>query len=344
MNSGQNNFQILSLSGGGVRGLYTITILAELEQYLADEHNDPNYWIGRHFDLIAGTSIGGILALALANGVTARELKKVIDLNRKNIFPQETGPLRIFWKYYKKLFSGSYSAVPLKEAIESVVSDKKIGDLKTRVLIPTINASSGLVQTFKTPHHPTFRRDLKLKISDVALATSAAPTYFPPHQIGSCKYVDGGIAANSPALMAYYEARYFLDVDPGRIRLLSVGTMGQLQTLSEKKKQKNGYLTAWGVGEKLVSMCLSSTESLHNQIVKHLLEPHQFIEVDDFLTPSQSDTKIELDNSSDEAATILKGRAEHKAQRVINEPVLKDIFSNLAAAAKFFNMPESISE
>lgn len=340
MNSDQKNFQILSLSGGGVRGLYTITILAELEQYLADEHNDRDYWIGRHFDLIAGTSIGGILALALASGVTARELKDVIDSSRKSIFPQEGR----FKKIYKKLFSGSYSPTPLKEVIESVVGNKKIADLKTRVLVPAINASSGLVQTFKTSHHEDFRRDLKLKISDVALATSAAPTYFPPHQIGNSKFVDGGIAANSPALMAYYEARYFLNVEASQIRLLSVGTMGQLQTLPEKKKQKNGYLTAWGLGEKLVSMCLSSTESLHNQIVQHLLEPNQFIVVDDYLTPSQSDTKIDLDNASDEAAAILKGRAEHKAQRVINEPVVKEIFSNQTCKPKFYNLTTSSPE
>ena len=113
---------------------------------------------------------------------------------------------------------------------------------------------------------------------------------------------------------------------------------------NENKNQNNGYLTTWGAGEKLVSMCLSSTESLHNQIVEHLLEPYQFKAVDDYLTPSQSDTKIDLDNSSDEAATILKGRAEHRAQREINDPVLREIFSNQAGAPQFYNLSTSSSE
>lgn len=341
MSNTEKPFQILSLSGGGVRGLYTITVLAELEQYLADEHSETDYWIGKHFDLIAGTSIGGILALALANGVTARKLKEVIDSKRKEIFPQMTGPFSTVRKYYKKLFSGSYSPEPLREAIEEVVGQDKIKDLKTRVLVPALNASSGLVQTFKTPHHPDFRKDWKLDIADVALATSAAPTYFPPHLIGNAKYVDGGLAANSPALMAYHEARHFLNVAPGNIKILSIGTMGHKQTIKESTKPKNGYLSAWGFGEKLVSMCLSSTESLHNQIVSHLLDIDHFLEVDDPLTPSQAETKLELDNPSDIAAGILMGRGEHKAQYVISMPFSKDLFSRVAPAPEFYNIPKS---
>jgi len=82
-------FQVLSLSGGGARGLYTIQVLAKLEEYLSDSSGNESYNISQHFDLICGTSIGGILALALAHGrYNAREILKIMNDNQLNIFPQ----------------------------------------------------------------------------------------------------------------------------------------------------------------------------------------------------------------------------------------------------------------
>lgn len=334
-NNESTPFNILSLSGGGVRGLYTITVLAELEKYLAEKSGDEDYWIGQHFDLISGTSIGGILGLALASGVTARELEKVLDDNRKLIFPKTS-----FLKAaIGQLFSGKYSAEPLKKVIQEVVGEKKIGDLKTRVLVPAINASTGLVQTFKTPHHKDLQRDWRFKVLDVALATSAAPTYFPPHKIDSAIYVDGGLAANSPALMALHEARHFLEKDSNNIYLVSIGTMGQKFTKRECSKGRYGYL-GWGLGEELIAISMSSTESLHNQIAQHELEDDRYLFIDSSNTPSNSEAGLELDNASDEAADILKAQAKSKAQYAINEPVLRSVFQHKALPPKFHYGPQ----
>ncbi|WP_315982999.1 CBASS cGAMP-activated phospholipase [Aliamphritea spongicola] len=186
------DFQILSLSGGGMRGLYTVHVLAELEQSLAELHDEPDYWIGKHFDLICGTSIGGIVALGLASGINARDLSHILDSNRLKIFPLEkTNKIAKITKKIRQARKGLYSSEPLREVLDDVFGNMLIGELKSRVLIPTVNFTTGSVQVFKTPHHPDFQRDWKVKAVDVALATSAAPTYFPIHQIGNCWYVDG---------------------------------------------------------------------------------------------------------------------------------------------------------
>lgn len=332
-------FQILSLSGGGVRGLYTITVLAELETLLAEQTGDTNYWIGKHFDLIAGTSIGGILALALANGVRARKLKEILDTNRKAIFPDEKGCFKNVKKYLKILFKGQYSPDPLRESIISVVGEDTLGEITTPVLIPTINVSTGLVQTFKTPHHPDFQRDWKEKIVDVALATSAAPVYFPPHEIRNSQYIDGGLAANSPALMAYHEATFFLHQNPSQIKLLSIGTMGQRDTLNTNSKGRHGYVNTWDKGKKIVAMSLSSTESLHNQIVKHLLDDSHVAFLDDPLTPDQATADLRLDNASDEAAKILTAQAENQAKYFSGTPFFKDLIKHEAPQATLYHGP-----
>lgn len=339
----KSDFQILSLSGGGMRGLYTASVLADLEQSLADEHDQPDYWIGQHFDLICGTSIGGILALGLAAGINARSLRDTLDKNRLNIFPlTKKGMFSRIGKTCRQATSGLYSAAPLKTIIEGVLGDAIIGDMKTRILIPAVNYTTGAVQVFKTPHHVTFKRDWKLKAVDVALATSAAPTYFPIHQINDCWYVDGGLAANSPALMAVHEAQYFLGKKSDQVRLMLVGTMGLQKTADQSSNRQKGYL-GWGAGKDLIDLTLSANEGLHNQISSHLLPEDRLLVIDDSQTADQS-KNLALDNASDEAASTLKGRGSHRAQNTINNNVFLDITSNIAETPTFYYGPNQNSQ
>jgi patatin-like phospholipase/acyl hydrolase len=337
--SAKTDFQILSLSGGGMRGLYTATVLAELEQSLADKSENPNYWIGQHFDLICGTSIGGVLALGLASGLTARELKNILDSNRKNIFPSRGHP----WvKSVRQLVLGLYSAQPLLNVLQNAFENQTIGDLKTRILVPTVNYTTGSVQVFKTPHHTDFKTDWKRTIVDVALATSAAPTYFPIHQMDDRWYVDGGLAANSPALMGLHEARYFLDKSDSQIRLMLVGTMGLEKSADQSKKLKRGYW-GWNKGRDLIDLTLSANEGLHNQIVRHLISDDHLLEIDDKQTPDQSKL-LELDNSSDVAASTLKGRAKDRAQKIISNSTFQKFSNHQASTPTFYYGPNKNTE
>ena len=202
-------FQILSLSGGGFLGLYSIAVLANIERHTGTR-------IANHFDLLAGTSIGGILALALAAEVPAEEIQNAFDDNGQRIFgtsPQPKSGLFAFIDVTSRLWRSKYDAAARRDTIEGILdADMRIGDLKHPVIVPAVNLTQGAPQLFKTPHHENFKLDHKLRVVDVALATSAAPTYFPLATIGDSIYTDGGLYANSPDLLALHEAIHFFEV------------------------------------------------------------------------------------------------------------------------------------
>ena len=154
--------RILSLNGGGVRGLYTITVLAEFERILAN--GDESYSIAEHFDLIAGTSIGGLLALGLADGKTARELQAKVLEHACTIFPPRKKIVpKILWDFWKgacTIFGNRYSGENIVKAVADIEgSDRTIRDLQRRVLIPTVNITTGKPLFVKTCHNPRFTRD-----------------------------------------------------------------------------------------------------------------------------------------------------------------------------------------
>lgn len=215
-------FQILALSGGGYRGLFSAHILAKLEE----QAGRP---IGECFDLIAGTSIGGIIATGLALGKSAKEIRDVFEQRGEDIFTRGEptwNPITKTARFLRGIVKPKYDGTELRKAIEDVVgADTVIGDAKTRLLVPTVNMTKGSVQLFKTAHHPDFFLDHKVKAADVVMATSAAPTFFPMAKIGAAYFVDGGVVANAPDLCAIHEATQFLEAELDDIRVLSIGTI-----------------------------------------------------------------------------------------------------------------------
>jgi uncharacterized protein len=188
-------FRILSLSGGGIKGAFSASVLASIE----DEIKEP---LGEYFDLIVGTSTGGILALGLGFRIPA---KKIMDFYRDmgpSIFPA-TGRLGVKG-IFRQVFGPKYSHEALRAALVQVLADRKFGESKNRLVIPTYDAVRGRIFLFKTAHDPRFQYDVDALAVDVALATSAAPTYFAaspfPAHVGS-SFVDGGVWANNPVLV-----------------------------------------------------------------------------------------------------------------------------------------------
>lgn len=211
-------FRILSLDGGGIRGAFIAACIAEFERQLKRPVTD-------YFDLIAGTSTGGIIALALGLGEPAERVKFFYKEYGPRIFtrpPKRRSPqwLTLCLKPARKLFpflrsideeqlfQAKYSAEPLREALVAVFGERTLEDaIHSRLIIPSVDLITGQTITFKTPHQPGFVRDRHFKAVDVALATAAAPTYFPHAVIqpGSA-YSDGGLWANNPTVVAIAEA------------------------------------------------------------------------------------------------------------------------------------------
>ncbi len=222
-------FQILSLDGGGIKGLFSAAVLAAIEA-------DLNVNIAEHFDLIVGTSTGGIIALGLGLGLRPQQ---IVD------FYANDGP-DIFRNWFKRRnfshwFYRKFSQQPLRAALQrqGTFGGKIFGQSNKRLVIPAYNLGDDDVYLFKTPHDERLTRDWKVPAWKVALATSAAPTYFP-----SCRYVDhirhidGGVWANNPTMIGVVEAVSMLKIPLEKIHVLSLGT-------SDPMVRRAGFLD-WG--------------------------------------------------------------------------------------------------
>lgn len=314
-----NRFQILSLSGGGIMGVYTAQVLMDLEEHLCKD--EP---LTDHFDMICGTSIGGILALGLAYGIRPKILLELLTTHGNEIFPKRSIVSRIT----KQLFSTLYSQDPLKKLLDKVFGNATIKDLKIPVIIPAIDSSNGKPKAFKNKFLPEFTFDQDVKLVDVALATSAAPTFFPVHQIQNTRYVDGGLVANSPVLMGVHEAIYRLHHNPENIHALSVGTMSTEFTLSHKKNRFGGYLFSWAFGKNLIKLTMSANEIMHSFMARHILGD-KFIEINEKSKPEQASI-LDLDNASPEAIEMLSSSGHSSAASASGQNTVKKMFTHTA--------------
>lgn len=338
-----DSVRVLSLNGGGIRGLFTISVLAEIEQIIENQSGASNVKIGDYFDLITGTSIGGILALGLAEGKSARELKGVFYSRGNDIFPRRKY-FDGFIKSIKKLILPTYSSNPLRETIVEMIGDKiTFNDLTRRVMIPTVNLSTGRPQFFKTPHNPNFTRDGRLKLVDAALATSAAPTYFAPHfwQDLGAYFADGGLVANNPSFIGLHEVfgdmkSDFPNATYSDVNILNIGTMGEEYAISPEmlaSKKKQGYFGLWGTGERLILTTMTTNQLLHQYMLQRQLVAHDafgnYINLDSRV-PNEASKDITLDNSSNSSLNNLATRGQQLAT---------EEFAKNSALRAFFSKP-----
>ena len=186
---------ILAIDGGGIKGVFPASFLASLEDSLGQNPAD-------FFDLIAGTSTGGIIALGLGLGLSAKEILTFYEQHGPEIFAGNR-LLRVL----RHIGFSKYSSEPLRRALDSVLGNRVLGESKKRLIIPSCNLDTGEVHIWKTAHHPRLERDYKARAVDVALATTAAPSYFPTHRSAAgTPLVDGGVWANNPMGVAMVEA------------------------------------------------------------------------------------------------------------------------------------------
>ncbi len=218
------DFRLLSIDGGGIRGVLPVAVLAECERRFL-----RNGSAGAYFDLIAGTSTGGIVALGLAAGMRADEVLEIYMRDGQKIFPPPRTPEIIGVKelvgagqFLRGLVLYRYDREPLERALRDRFGDRLYGTLERRLNVPTFDGYTE-VNVLKTPHHPDFRRDWQEEIVTVALATSAAPTFFPTYRNGTRHFADGGVWANNPIMVGLVDALSCFDVDRHAVSILSLG-------------------------------------------------------------------------------------------------------------------------
>lgn len=295
MDQSKRSFRILSLEGGGIMGAFSASVLATLEE-------DTNCKCVEHFDLITGTSTGGIIAIGLGLGMSAQEILKFYQDNGEQIF-RNTGFTRRLFNSVRHLFQPKHSQENLRQALIGAFKEKKFGESKCRLVIPTYDAIGGRIFLMKTAHHERFKFDIQAKAVDVALATSAAPTYFsaapfPIHQGAS--YVDGGVWANCPALVGLVEAIHFLNVQPVEIDILNIGTISSPFSVSQ-----NAQSGIFGWGKGLINILMNAQVEASRSI-SSLLTNDGFFNIN----YSAEQRRFSLDDSSKINELINLGRGE----------------------------------
>lgn len=230
--------RILSIDGGGIKGVLPASFLATIEDATGKSVVD-------HFDLIAGTSTGGIIAIGLGLGMTAAEVLRFYEKEGPAIFSQTdvadaslVGKLRNLCRRkarsLRRVGASKYDPAALKAALERAFGNQKLGDSKTRLLVPAFDRQRRDIHVFKTSHHERFRLDWKERAVDVALATAAAPTYLPGHRLDNgISLIDGGVWANNPVGLAAVEAIGVLGWPSSSVYALSIGCTDAPITIPE---------------------------------------------------------------------------------------------------------------
>ncbi|KAL0350629.1 UNVERIFIED_CONTAM: Patatin-like protein 3 [Sesamum radiatum] len=258
---------VLSIDGGGIRGIIPGTILAHLESKL-QELDGPNARIADYFDVIAGTSTGGLITAMLA--APGSDKRPVFAASNITSFYLEHSP-KIFPESRRNNFVGTitnlvagpkYDGKYLKTLVQELLGSVTVSQTLTNVVIPTFDLKrlQPIIFTTKDGKANVSKNAL---LSDVCLGTSAAPTYLPPHYFEtqdsdgkkrSFDLVDGGVAANNPTLMAIthiskeillgkFELVDMQPMDSNRMLVLSLGTgLAQLE-----EKYNAGDAAKWGL-------------------------------------------------------------------------------------------------
>ena len=230
------DFRILSIDGGGIRGIFPAAFLAGLEErYLGGSS------VSRYFDLIAGTSTGGIIAIGLGAGFKACELRDLYIERGCEIFPPKNVLERCLKWVYRWFIPLYDREAPMNILLEKF-GDRKLGDSQTRLCIPSCEGKHSDLYIFKTPHHPDFQLDHREKMVKVATATSAAPTFFRPLEDAGYTLVDGGIWANNPIMVGLVDVLSCFSVPRERIRILSLGCGDEPYTVGGMKIKLGGKL------------------------------------------------------------------------------------------------------
>lgn len=316
-------FKILSIDGGGIKGLYSSTVLEHLEQRFGPASD--------YFDMICGTSTGGLIALCLVLKIPATEISKIYTEQGNKIFPKRTllgGIIRqTFWK-------GKYSDSPLKEVLSSVFEQKTVADLQNLVCIPSYSLTDARPWVFKRDHGK-LDRDNNTLIVDVALATSAAPTYFPLCEIAGYdqkQFIDGGVWANNPTLVGIIEAlTYFVGKEKefSSVEILSVSSLNNTAGKSIGLKRKRSFIS-WR--NDLFDTSLIGQSHFTDYFMNKLCEMNdikiRYVRIPSEQISAEQQHLVKLDCASQKALQFIRGKGNDRGFLAKKDPAIEAFFKN----------------
>lgn len=332
-------FKILSIDGGGIKGLYSATILKKFEEKF-------NCQISDHFDLICGTSTGGLIALALSLKVPASEICNFYVNEGEKIFPNQRkikipfiGIVDI--GFIKQVaLSGKYSDIQLEEALRKMFKNSKIRDSNNLLCIPSYSVTEAKPKVFKYDH-TNLSRDNEAPMIDIALATSAAPTYLPMAEseyFNNEQFVDGGVWANNPTLVGLLEAlNYFVgeNKEYKNIEILSLSSLTITGGKSLGLKRSRSFKD-WGAD--LFETAMNGQSFFTNFFLEKITEIYKvnikYIRIPSVSIAKDQESIIQLDIANEKAYNLMKIKAETQALAYEKNDDIINIFKN----KKTFNL------
>ena len=281
-------FKILSIDGGGIRGVYPAHILKCFEEKLGIN-------LLESFDMIAGTSTGSIIAAGVASDIRATEMVKMYKEHGAEIFKKKKSriPFKKLQSIAQPLLESVYDSGSLSDVLKGVFNDITLGQLAKPLILPATDVGNGGVHVFKSAYDPTFIRDRSVKVRDAVLASCSAPTFFDPHKVNEYLLSDGGLWANNPALVAAIDAQKRLGINYDDIQVVSIGTGHSKVAYGLKHKGGWGFATGWKHKEFINFMLSLQSQSALNYLKLHL-KPEQILRID-----FESDTDLPLDDVSE---------------------------------------------
>jgi patatin-like phospholipase/acyl hydrolase len=263
-------FRILSIDGGGIRGIIPATILASIEERTGKP-------ISQLFDLIAGTSTGGILALGLTKAdsmgkpeFSAQDLCQLYQRDIPDIFSSPQS-------WWGNLLRPKYRSFAFQRVLKNAFGEFRLKNALTDVLIPCYDIEHRLPYLFKS-RLAKLDTEFDFQMRDVALAASASPTLFHPVQFPRSRngraicLVDGGVYANNPALTAVSEIKSMYPGENQKFFIVSLGTGKTTRPLT------NEFISLWGYvhwSRPMLELVFESiSESVHEQM-KYFLPSHE---------------------------------------------------------------------
>ncbi len=316
--------RILSIDGGGIRGIIPGQILVHLEKKLQELDNNPSAKLADYFDMIAGTSTGGILTcIYLTPGENKKpqfSAEEAVDLYMDR--GDEIFDISV-WQKIKSvggLTDEKYSAKALENALEYYLKDLKLSQLLKPCLITSYDIKNRKSHFFT--QHDANEDKYDYYVKDVARATSAAPTYFEAAKVvnlanAPLPLIDGGVFANNPTLCAYAEARN-IKFGTGRNKptakdmfILSLGT-GNVDKPYYYQSAKDWGMVEWikPIIDIMMSGVSETVDYQLKQIFKAVDKPEQYVRFE----PSLGKANAEMDDASIENLHALKDAGESYAE------------------------------
>jgi uncharacterized protein len=341
-------FRVLALEGGGMRGFYTAKLLQALARRFADAPPGADPDIGCAFDLIIGTSTGGILTCALAAGIS---MQRVADVYRqwgaaifKHPIPLETGRLERFAATH--LFSPANDGESLRKALESLFGSRTIGEVyasrRIAFCVQALEMAAHWPVVIKSGHVEIDHRDSATTLVDACMATTACPIVFPPARItiaGEERVMaDGNLWAHSPIIPGLIEALKICGDRP--IQIVSIGiSPPQAGTFIPKESHWGLFRWKFGFGVVEASMDAQSIAAIHefDRLHPHLRVPASLIRLHQDAPSLEYQRYIGVDRADQNAIDAMSDLAQGDADHILEESmqpghcsaILADIFRSL---------------